>query len=115
MLYRTIGSPSFLITRPRPPRSTLFPYTTLFRSGGATASGEPPPGSWIKVSGLSIPVVAGTKYWLVALARESAGVYFSYHVAAYVVVGVGKHKRIAGRLTALNAQASWPAYNPGPV
>src|SRR5262249_59401269 len=23
----------FLSTRPRPPRSTLFPYTTLFRSG----------------------------------------------------------------------------------
>src|SRR5262249_61298513 len=34
--------------------------------GGATASGEPPPNSWIKVSGVSIPVVAGTKYWLVA-------------------------------------------------
>src|SRR5437867_12117616 len=26
----------FLMTR-RPPRSTLFPYTTLFRSGGAQA------------------------------------------------------------------------------
>src|SRR3989441_7296420 len=26
----------FLMIR-RPPRSTLFPYTTLFRSGGATA------------------------------------------------------------------------------
>src|SRR5437868_13026028 len=24
----------FLIMRPRPPRSTLFPYTTLFRSDG---------------------------------------------------------------------------------
>src|SRR5438270_2618761 len=24
----------------RPPRSTLFPYTTLFRSAGNTASGE---------------------------------------------------------------------------
>src|SRR3712207_8217330 len=25
----------------RPPRSTLFPYTTLFRSGGASATGHP--------------------------------------------------------------------------
>src|SRR5690606_41591362 len=25
-------SPLFLLVRPRPPRSTLFPYTTLFRS-----------------------------------------------------------------------------------
>src|SRR5438874_4858617 len=24
---------------PRPPRSTLFPYTTLFRSGGGTQAG----------------------------------------------------------------------------
>src|SRR5690349_24032137 len=31
----------------RPPRSTLFPYTTLFRSGGATitATSEGKPGS----------------------------------------------------------------------
>src|SRR5689334_24217141 len=26
----------------RPPRSTLFPYTTLFRSGGGTGSGVSP-------------------------------------------------------------------------
>src|SRR3712207_8413610 len=26
----------------RPPRSTLFPYTTLFRSHGARAAGRPP-------------------------------------------------------------------------
>src|SRR3712207_7603040 len=26
----------------RPPRSTLFPYTTLFRSGAAVADGQPP-------------------------------------------------------------------------
>src|ERR1041384_8501723 len=41
----------FLMIR-RPPRSTLFPYTTLFRSGGSARSGgrgrspgPPPPGS----------------------------------------------------------------------
>src|SRR4051812_49883466 len=27
--------PFFFLRIPRPPRSTLFPYTTLFRSGGA--------------------------------------------------------------------------------
>src|SRR3990172_6980356 len=31
----------FLMIRP-PPRSTLFPYTTLFRSAGAATSREPP-------------------------------------------------------------------------
>src|SRR3712207_7782640 len=30
----------FLMIR-RPPRSTLFPYTTLFRSGGPPAPGRP--------------------------------------------------------------------------
>src|SRR5204863_9483994 len=29
----------FLVTRRRPPGSTLFPYTTLFRSGGPTGGG----------------------------------------------------------------------------
>src|SRR5207253_10806794 len=28
----------FFLLRPRPPRSTLFPYTTLFRSSGMRAS-----------------------------------------------------------------------------
>src|SRR4030042_1895555 len=28
--------PLFFLIRRRPPRSTLFPYTTLFRSGAAT-------------------------------------------------------------------------------
>src|SRR5256885_11999990 len=28
----------------RPPRSTLFPYTTLFRSGRREGRGRPPPG-----------------------------------------------------------------------
>src|SRR5690554_5757543 len=29
---------------PRPPRSTLFPYTTLFRSSGAPGNGAPDDG-----------------------------------------------------------------------
>src|SRR3712207_8202346 len=49
---RTLIAFSFLMIR-RPPRSTLFPYTTLFRSfaarsaagaGGARARGAPPRG-----------------------------------------------------------------------
>src|SRR5690606_39468581 len=34
-----IGASSSLLI-PRPPRSTLFPYTTLFRSGGMESGGE---------------------------------------------------------------------------
>src|SRR5205807_10104616 len=32
----------FFLTLPRPPRSTLFPYTTLFRSGGRWDHVAPP-------------------------------------------------------------------------
>src|SRR5262245_62911865 len=43
--YRTpihLGSPlsSFFLMMRRPPRSTLFPYTTLFRSGGCGPRGR---------------------------------------------------------------------------
>src|SRR5439155_14694973 len=31
---------------PHPPRSTLFPYTTLFRSRPGSSCSTPPPGSW---------------------------------------------------------------------
>src|SRR5262249_28603528 len=82
--------------------------------GGATASGEPPPNSWIKVSGVSIPVVAGTKYWLVALPLGS-GESLHYNVAATVGAGAGNLESLAGGLTALTAEASWEAYNQGPV
>src|SRR5262249_19530583 len=82
--------------------------------GGATASGEPPPNSWIKVSGVSIPVVAGTKYWLVALPLGS-GKSLHYNVAATVGAGAGNLESLAGGLTALTAEASWEAYNQGPV
>src|SRR3990167_2049811 len=35
--------PSFFLTIRRPPRSTLFPYTTLFRSGWNKSTGPWPP------------------------------------------------------------------------
>src|ERR1051326_8376360 len=46
--------PSFFLMMRRPPRSTLFPYTTLFRSGQiiqlrwrcGTDNGGPPGGGW---------------------------------------------------------------------
>src|SRR5690606_41314583 len=38
----------FLSLLPRPPRSTLFPYTTLFRSGVLLAADGLKPSSWGK-------------------------------------------------------------------
>src|SRR3712207_7743006 len=42
----------------RPPRSTLFPYTTLFRSGhDALAAGSPPSARAEHIARLVVPVV----------------------------------------------------------
>src|SRR2546422_2620974 len=43
----------------RPPRSTLFPYTTLFRSPVAEAAGSPrdegePPGAVVEIEGVRV-------------------------------------------------------------
>src|SRR2546429_7022331 len=46
--YLAIGSFFFLMIR-RPPRSTLFPYTTLFRSAVSPAGGERTPPSMFVV------------------------------------------------------------------
>jgi hypothetical protein len=44
--------------------------------GQAQYSGKPPTGGqWLPVSGLSVPVVAGTKYWLAFLTNGGASAY----------------------------------------
>src|SRR3712207_8644490 len=49
----------------RPPRSTLFPYTTLFRSGRGTHQGElqgiPPTGKRVEVPGSVFYRIVGGK------------------------------------------------------
>ncbi len=82
--------------------------------GAATASGEPATNSWIKVSGLSIPVVSGTKYWLVALPLGPSSAKLHYN-AAVALGGTGNLESVTGGLTTLSAQSSWDTYNQGPV
>src|SRR2546422_7915834 len=58
----------------RPPRSTLFPYTTLFRSA-RTADSRPEPGPFTRTSTLFIP------YWSRATpAAESEACCAAYGV-----------------------------------
>src|SRR5438552_17091300 len=45
MVY-TLAAPSFFLPIPRPPRSTLFPYTTLFRSRGRLMNAAAPVNQW---------------------------------------------------------------------
>src|SRR5436190_14708724 len=49
----------------RPPRSTLFPYTTLFRSQSGSSN-------WI-LSGLSLP--AGQNFYIRARGYRRSGIY----------------------------------------
>src|SRR2546428_8203763 len=44
----------------RPPRSTLFPYTTLFRSTPGTTSKSTPPARTASISSASRPKIAGS-------------------------------------------------------
>src|SRR5439155_16330174 len=60
--------PSLLLDLPPPPRSPLFPYTTLFRSLSPPAAGSAPPSAFAWASASSIAfLVSSTR-----LARASA-------------------------------------------
>jgi Bacterial Ig domain len=81
--------------------------------GQAKASGEPAPNSWIKATGLSVPVVKGTKYWLVALPLGSNELHFNTAVASG---GVISGEALPGALLSeLKEEVNWKAFNQGPV
>jgi hypothetical protein len=80
--------------------------------GRGTASGTPAVSSWVKVSGLSVAVTAGTRYWLVALPVGSGKLHFN---AAVSSGGTGNVESVASGLSNATAESSWETYNQGPV
>jgi Lysyl oxidase/Bacterial Ig domain len=82
--------------------------------GAVKVSGQPGVNSWIKASGVSVPMVSGTNYWLVVLplGPSSAKLYYD---AAAASGGTGDLESDSGGLSALAAEAAWEAYNQGPV
>ena len=80
----------------------------------ASVTGTPATSSWIKASGLSAPVIAGTKYWLVALPLGPSSAKLHYSVAAGSG-GTGNVESTTGALTAMTAESSWETFNQGPV
>ena len=82
--------------------------------GKATVSGRPATSSWIKVSGLSVPVLSATKYWLVALPLGPSSSFLHYNVAVGSG-GSGNLKSIATGLSTMTAESSWATFNQGPV
>jgi hypothetical protein len=82
--------------------------------GQANISGEPATSSWIKATGLSIPVVSGTKYWLVALPLGESSKKLHFNAAASSG-GTGNVESTAGGLGVLTPESAWDTYNQGPV
>jgi hypothetical protein len=80
--------------------------------GRGTASGTPAVSSWIKASGLSVAVTAGTKYWLVALPVGSGKLHFN---AAVSSGGAGDVESTATGLSNATAESAWESYNQGPA
>src|SRR2546426_5423932 len=68
----------------RPPRSTLFPYTTLFRSSSGSFSFTPPS---------STPQASGSRAGKVAGDRKSTRLNSSHLVISYAVFCLKKKKR----------------------
>src|SRR5438046_8038804 len=65
-LVNLFHRPFFFLRTPRPPRSTLFPYTTLFRSVPASTAIVPGAGACVSVGpplSASGPSGTGTPWW----------------------------------------------------
>src|SRR5256885_10502431 len=73
----------------RPPRSTLFPYTTLFRSGILQPYRKRP----FIVSARRLPAPAGAVAAEIGLDRKSTRLNSSHLVISYAVFCLKKKKR----------------------
>src|SRR5436190_12768405 len=86
----------FFLMISRPPRSTLFPYTTLFRSRGRSASARPCAGGRRRTMCPSAPAVAGTARGhrsAAATDRKSTRLNSSHTVISYAVFCLKKKKK----------------------
>src|SRR5947207_7524583 len=79
----------------RPPRSTLFPYTTLFRSRPAIPAAEDPaPRRWVRNPIDAFIVDKLLRAGLQELDRKSTRLNSSHTVISYAVFCLKKKKKI---------------------
>src|SRR2546427_4550788 len=90
----------------RPPRSTLFPYTTLFRSGigladgGAKAGGHGKAQRPVRAVGDEVPAGLGR----VEIDRKSTRLNSSHSQISYAVFCLKKKKKNQGNQHRVNVQ-----------
>src|SRR5205807_10529440 len=89
----------FFLMAPRPPRSTLFPYTTLFRSSRARAACR-----WRRRSSRIAPTVAMARSRREE-DRKSTRLNSSHLVISYAVFCLKKKKQIQKRYTTCKSRS----------
>src|SRR5438105_10169658 len=82
----------------RPPRSTLFPYTTLFRSTRKPSCARPDSRGWLSPPGLCAPKLNGTKFARISQSsartdRKSTRLNSSHEWISYAVFCLKKKKK----------------------
>src|SRR2546426_5075624 len=84
----------------RPPRSTLFPYTTLFRSPSLAALPERPDIVWIGVPGAQVEaaLVEAARVGVPHADRKSTRLNSSHLVISYAVFCLKKKKKTPTRV-----------------
>lgn len=80
--------------------------------GQATFTGLPGTNVWVEVTGLSISVVSGTKYWLAMLPLGTGGSFLHFNVSKSAG---GNLETIATGLTKIEAETEWATFNEGPI
>src|SRR3712207_8136213 len=99
----------------RPPRSTLFPYTTLFRSALVDASMKVGSTSASELFGLALALlgaltlIIGTTQFLNNRRRISTG-EFVPSAAAYLIIVAGSLDRKSTRLNSSHANISYAVF-----
>src|SRR3712207_8556774 len=94
----------------RPPRSTLFPYTTLFRSPGAVDEHRRPAAVDL-VAGPGVPLVHADDVQLLLgggrLDRKSTRLNSSHANISYAVFCLKKKKKLLLQLTTLHHSTTY--------
>src|SRR2546422_7509538 len=98
----------FLMIR-RPPRSTLFPYTTLFRSLAATGSGNTltQPGGTTDAAGVATGTLSSTVAEPKTVSATIGGTAVTQTAAVTVTAPAGAHARTTVAAAPASLTAGW--------